>query len=38
MQYVETKGEGAKFVNDNNLIKQKIEEDNRKKAAIVKAR
>lgn len=36
--YIETKGEGAKFVNDNNLIKQKIEEDNRKKAAIVKAR
>ena len=35
---METKGDGAKFENDNNLMKKKIEEDNRKRAAAVKAK
>lgn len=36
--YVETKGDGAKFENDNNLMKKKIEEENRQKAAVIKAK
>lgn len=36
--YAETKGAGIKYENENNLMKQKIEEDNRKKAAAIKAK
>lgn len=38
LQAIETKGTGAKCANENILMKQKIEEDNRKKAAAVKAK